>query len=147
MNYPLRTVLGFIVRLLVVLPFALFFAPLSASAATMNNNIGVFLLIVMTISTIVYLAVMIFVPAEYAIRTAIDIIEFHSYQPQVIMCYISATIVLGLVIAMAASAFYWTGIVLFLYGASLYTWPAYIRRIDGASKDAMMAQLGANQAA
>ena len=147
MNYPLRTALGFVIRLLFVAPFALLYAPLSTEAALINNNIGVFLLIVMAISTVVYLAMMTFVPSEYAIRTAIDIIEFHSYFPQVVMCHISATIVLLLTLAMAASGFYWTGIVLLLYTVSLYTWPRYIKRIDAASKTAMMVQLGANQEA
>jgi uncharacterized membrane protein YidH (DUF202 family) len=147
MNYPLRTALGFIVRLLVIAPFALLLAPLSTEAAALNNNIGVFMLIVMATATIIYLCVMIFVPAEYCIRTAIDIIEFHSYKPQAIMVHISATIALLLTFAMAAFALYWTGIVLLLYAGSLYTWPRYILRIDAASKDAMMTQLGANKAA
>lgn len=141
MNYPLRTALGFIVRLLVVTPFALLLVNLGAEAAAMNNNISVFLLIVLLAVTIIYLAVMIFVPAEYCIRTAIDLIEFHCYKPQAIMVYISATLALGLVLAMAAMAFFWTGMVLLLYAVSLYTWPLYIKRIDAASKAAMLAQL------
>jgi len=139
-NFTLRAALGFIVRLLIVVPFALLMVNMG-DYTTINNNISVFILIILGAATLLYLGIMVCVPAEYAIKTSIGIIEFHMFLPQVIGILLSATIILGLAFIMASVAFYWSAGILLLYAFSLYMWPKYIKRIDSASKDHMLDSL------
>ena len=139
-NFALKTALGFLVRLLLIVPFALLLINMG-EYSTINNNISVFVAIVVGIASVLYLGIMIFVPAEYAIKTNIDVIEFQMYTPQIVTIFASATITLALAIAMAVFAFYYTAIVLLVYSLSLYLWPQYIKKIDVASKDHMIESL------
>lgn len=139
-NFALKTALGFLVRLLLIVPFALLLINMG-EYSTINNNISVFVAIVVGIASVLYLGIMIFVPAEYAIKTNIEVIEFQMYKPQIVTIFASATIALALAIAMAVFAFYYTAIVLLVYSMSLYIWPKYIKKIDIASKDHMIESL------
>lgn len=139
-NFTLKTIIGFIARLIIVLPFALLLVNLG-EYSSINNNISVFVLIILGAATVLYLGIMTFVPAEYAIKTSIHIIEFHMWKPQIVSVFVSATVTLGLALVTAAFAFYTTAVILFLYALSLYMWPKYIKKIDGASKEHMLATL------
>jgi len=139
-KFTIKAVIGFIARLILVSPFALLMVNMGEYAA-INNNISVFVLIILGAATVLYLGIMTFVPAEYAIKTSINIIEFHMWTPQIVAVIVSATVTMGLALVTAAFAFYTTAIVLFLYAVSLYMWPRYIKRIDAASKDHMLETL------
>jgi hypothetical protein len=139
-NFPLRAAIGFVVRLLIVTPFVLLLANMG-EYSTINNNISVFLAVILGACTLLYLGIMTFVPAEYAIKTGVSIIEFHMWKPQIVMVLLSAVIVMAATVAMASFAFYWTAGVLFLYSLSMFMWPKYITRIDAASKDHMLSTL------
>lgn len=139
-KFIIRAALGFICRILIVAPFALLLFNMG-EYAEVNDNLSIFIAIVLGAATILYLAIMTFVPAEYAIKTSINIIEFHMWTPQIVAVILSATIILGLSIAVATSAMYYSAIVLLLYAISLYMWPKYIKRIDIASKDHMLKSL------
>ena len=140
MNFTLRATLGFIVRLLLITPFALLLVDMG-EYANINSNISVFIAVVLGIATVLYLAIMTFVPAEYAVRTNINILEFHMWKPQALAVIISAVVVAVLSITLAASAMYYSGFVMLLYAVSLGVWPKYIKRIDVASKEHMIANL------
>ncbi len=142
-KFTIKAVIGFITRLILISPFALLMVNMG-EYATINNNISVFVLIILGAATVLYLGIMTFVPAEYAIKTSIDIIEFHMWTPQIVAVIASATVTIGLALTMAAFAFYTTAVILFLYSLSLYMWPKYIKRIDIASKDHMLATLKSN---
>lgn len=139
-KFTIMTILGFIGRLILVSPFALLMVNLG-EYASINNNISVFVLIILGAATVLYLGIMTFVPAEYAIKTSINIIEFHMWKPQIVAVLLSATVTLGLALVTAAFGFYTTSVILFLYSLSLYMWPKYIKRIDTASKDHMLETL------
>lgn len=139
-NFTVKTIIGFIARLILVSPFALLMVNLG-EYATINNNISIFVLIILGAATVLYLGIMTFVPAEYAIKTSIHIIEFHMWTPQIVAVFVSATVTLALALVTAAFAFYTTAVILFLYSLSLYMWPKYIKRIDFASKEHMLATL------
>jgi hypothetical protein len=81
------------------------------------------------------------VPAQYAFKTDIKVIEFNLWKPQIVLVYVSATLTFALAIAYAGSTFYVSAIVLLLYSTATYAWPHYVRRIDAASKEHMMNQL------
>jgi len=139
-NFALKTAIGFTVRLLLIVPFALLLINMG-EYSTINNNLSVFVAIVVGIASVLYLGIMIFVPAEYAIKTNIDVIEFQMYKPQIVAVFLSAAAALTLAITMAGVAFYYSAIVLLLYALSLYMWPKYIKKIDAASKDHMISTL------
>lgn len=139
-TFTFKTICGFIARILPIVPFALLLVNLG-EFTTINDNITLFAMIILGAATLLYLVIMIFVPAEYAIKTDIDVIEFHMWTPQIVSVLLSATIILGLSITMATIHFYPSAIVLFFYSASLCMWPKYIKRIDIASKDHMIAAL------
>jgi len=139
-KFTIKAVIGFIARLLLVSPFALLLVDIG-EYATINSNISVFVLIILGAASVLYLGIMTFVPAEYAIKTSINIIEFHMWTPQIVAVIASATVIMGLAFVTAALAFYPSATVLFLYSLSLYMWPRYIKKIDVASKEHMIASL------
>lgn len=141
-NFTFRALLGFFARAVLVTPFALLMVDMG-KYAEINDNIAIFIAIVLGIATLLYLAVMIFVPAEYAIKTNVDVIEFHMCPIQKACVIGSSVVMVALSICMATAAFYWSGLVLLTYAVSLYMWPMYIKKVDGASKDFMMQQLQA----
>jgi len=141
-NFTFRALLGFFARAILVTPFALLVVNMG-KYSEWNDNIAIFVAIVLGIATLLYLAVMVFVPAEYAIKTNVDVIAFHMSPIQKACCLGSSIIMLCLSVWMATMAFYWSAIVLLLYAISLFMWPKYIKKVDNASKDFMMQQLQA----
>lgn len=139
-KFIFRTVLGFFARLIIAVPFALLLVN-TGTYAEMNDFITLFVIFILGAATLLYLSIMTFVPAEYAIKTDIEVIEFHMWTPQIIAIITTATIIMGLSMAMVGIHFYPSAIVLFLYSVSLYMWPKYIKRIDIASKDHMLETL------
>ena len=139
-NFPLRAAIGFIVRLLIVAPFALLLIDIG-DYATINQNISIFLAVILGAATLLYLGIMTFVPAEYAIKTGVSVIEFHMWKPQMVMVIMTAIVVMAATLVLAAFAFYWAAFVLFLYSISMFLWPKYIARIDVASKEHMLTTL------
>lgn len=139
-NFTLKTIFSFIVRLIFVAPFALLLVNMG-SYTEINDNITLFIMIILGAATILYLTIMTFVPAEYAIKTDIKVIEFHLWTPQIIAIILSATLVMGLSITMAAIHLYPSAVILFLYSVALYMWPKYVKKIDNASKDHMITTL------
>ena len=132
--------MGFLIRLLLILPLL---AVLVYSGEHYNtvDNVAIFMLILLSAFSTLYLVVMTLIPAEYAIKTDIKIIEFNMWMPQIVAVYITATAALALCFASASYAFYPTAVILFLYATSTYMWPRYITRIDIASKDHMIKKL------
>jgi len=139
-KFALLTTLGFSVRLLLIAPIVALLV-YTGEHLGMIDNISTFILILLAAFSVVYLAVMTLIPAEYAIRTDIKIIEYNMWLPQIISVYATATIALGLAVVTAAFGLYPTAMILFLYAASTYMWPRYIKRIDIASKDHMIKKL------
>lgn len=140
-NFTFRALLGFVARALLVTPFALLMVNMG-EYAEINSNLSVFIAIVLTIATLLYMAVMIFVPAEYAIKTNVTVIEFHMTALQTWAVLGSAVLILGLSVGLAVvTASYFFATVLLLYAVSLYMWPKYIKKVDDASKEFMMQSL------
>jgi len=140
MNFTFRALLGFFARALLVTPFVLLMVNIGEHAQ-INDNISVFVAIVLLIATVLYLAVMIFVPAEYAIKTNVSVIEFHMCKLQTWCVIGSAVLISALSVWLATAALYYSAVILLLYAISLYMWPKYIKKVDNASKDFMMQSL------
>ena len=139
-NFTFRALLGFFARALLVTPFALLMINMGGYTE-INSNISVFVAIVLAIATLLYLAVMVFVPAEYAIKTNVTVIEFHMCRLQT-WCVIGSGVLITLLsISVATAGSYYFATVLLLYAVSLYMWPKYIKKVDDASKDFMMQSL------
>jgi hypothetical protein len=139
-NFALKTTLGLLVRLLLISPLAIALV-YTGQHLDMVDNVGVFVLVLLTAFSLLYLIVMTIIPAEYAIKTDIKVLEFNLWMPQIVSVYVTATAALALSITLAAFAFYISAVILFLYSLSSYMWPKYIKKIDMASKDHMIAQL------
>ena len=141
-NFTLRSILGTIARMILLVPFVLLMFDIG-EYNTINDNISVFLLIILGTGTVLFMGIMAFIPAEYAIRTNIDIIEFHMWTPQVVLLYISGVITIGVAMALAGFAFYTSAAFLTLYAVALYMWPKYMQKVDEASKAHMLSTLRA----
>jgi hypothetical protein len=146
MNFNLRLTIGLFCRALLITPFVIAILTAYGEMTEIQHldNISVFLMIVLTVSTIVYLAIMTFIPAPYAIKTAISVIEFHSYKPQIVAIFLSASLMTILSLGLASVAFYWSAALFLAYALSLYMWPQFIARIDIASKEHMINSLQKN---
>lgn len=108
---------------------------------TTANNIAIFLSIVMFIMALVTLSVAIFIPAEHAKQTKIEVIQFNQWKPYRFWIRLLTVAYLGFAITAAAYAMYWYATVMFVYALALGVWPGYTDKIDVESKKYLLEQL------
>ena len=138
--FALKTTIGFLVRAILLAPFVigLFYA---GEYTSYVNNVSTFLLVILGLASLLYLVVSTIIPAEYAIKTDIKVLEYNMWLPQVIMVNVMGVVALVLCMAMASQAMYVSAVILFFYALAHFLWPRYIKRIDAASKNHMMETL------
>jgi hypothetical protein len=140
MNFALRTILGVLIRLLLLSPFiAGFFYVGEYSNAI--DNVATFVLVILGLASVLYLVVMTIIPPEYAIKTDIKVLEFNMWVPQIVAVITMGVVTLGLAVALASQSFYISAVVLFFYALSHFLWPKYAKKIDDASKMHMIEAL------
>ena len=72
-NFALKTALGLLVRLLLISPLAIALV-YTGQHLEMVENVGIFVLVLLSAFSLLYLAVMTLIPAEYAIKTDISVL-------------------------------------------------------------------------
>ena len=121
-----------------------FFVWNAMNGTQMTNNIAVFLSILLFIVGIISLAVVIFIPAEHAKTTKIDIIKYNLWWPTIMLEYIVSLVYAGLAIAAAAYGMFWYAAVATVVALSTFLWVGYMRKVDAESKQYMLDTLAGN---
>jgi hypothetical protein len=137
MNNTSKAIILLISRLIVFSPFAVLIYYTNDWA----TNIAVFFAILLTAITAVYLTIELFIPAEYAIKTEISVIEHTQSAPYTVCLWVTVVIAGILSLAMIGQGMFWYGSLFALFALSQAMWPNYITKIDHVSKAAMMDQL------
>jgi len=89
----------------------------------------------LSVLSVLYILVITLVPAEYAIKTDIKVIEYNMSNIQVYGIKFTSFLASILTVYLYSQAMYWQGAIVLLYSVALYLWPSYIERIDLASKN------------
>ena len=134
MNFTVKATLGLFIRALILLPIFLS-ASYTGPFHYEISNISFLSLIILSVLSVLYILVITLVPAEYAIKTDIKVIEYNMSDIQVYGIKFTSFLAAILTVYLYSQAMYWQGVIVFLYAISLYMWPSYIKRIDIASKN------------
>lgn len=130
-----KSILGFALRMALVAPIIwmlLGFDDKGASA---------FVIVVIVAHSVMLLLCTTLIPAEYAIKTDLKVLEFNRWKPQMIAIYAFGAICFAMTYFLAIEAMYWYAGILFAYGLANTTWPRYVEKIDHASKMSMIEKL------
>ena len=140
-KWTLKAILGFVLRLLLAVPIILLLTKSSLFDPTTITNMVFFSVILMGIHSVLLLSISTLVPATYAIKTDISVLEFNLWWAQRSLTYISAGVLFVLSFLLSGLAMYWFAGILFVYALSYTVWPYYIKRIDLASKQDLIDKL------
>ena len=155
-KYALKTIMGLTARCLFVAPmlFAgdlifngseLITSVFGTEPAITSGAVVSFAIWAIAVHAAMLLICTTLIPAEYAIKTNLDVLEFNKSSFQVTAIYGFAIGCVVLAYIMAGGGFYWSAGILVAYGIANITWPRYVHKIDDASKADMIDKLKGNQ--
>lgn len=140
----LRTLVGLCGRVLIIAPIL---AILWYDGVHLNtiDNIANFAIFIVGGHAIMLLICTTLIPAEYAIKTELTVLEFNMWRPQVVALYGFSLLCFAGTFLLAGQEMYWFAGVIFTYGIAHLTWPRYVEKIDNASKLDMIEKLKTTQ--
>jgi len=140
LKFTAKTALGFALRMAIIGPI------LYMLAGYDDKGVSAFVIILIVAHTVMLLLCTTLIPAEYAIKTDIAVLEFNMWKPQAIAIYAFGLICCGTSYFLVAADMYWYAGILFTYGLGNVAWPRYVSKIDMASKLSMIDKLSGDPA-